>query len=127
VLMASGDDVFIAETQPLMPWVRFVQTKTAGGQGTGTTLSPGAAREAIAAAAQAVTREAIAHPQARCLELAGPVTCRLQTQTSAHADLFCQWPTFERVDGVTLSFVAPSVQAAVRMLNCCSAMSFMLK
>jgi D-amino peptidase len=127
VLLASGDDVFIAETQPLMPWVRYVQTKTAGGQGSGTTLSPTTARDAIAHAAEAVTRNAIAHPEARCLELAGPVNCRLQTMSSAYADLFCQWPTFERVDGVTLAFTAPTVQAAVRMLNCCSAMAFMLK
>jgi D-amino peptidase len=110
-----------------MPWVRYVQTKTAGGQGSGTTLSPAAAREAIAEAAAAVTRSAIARPEARCFELSGPVSCRLQTQTTAHADLFCQWPSFERIDGVTLAFTAPSVQAAVRMLNCCSAMSFMLK
>ncbi len=41
--------------------------------------------------------------------------------------VLCQWPTFERVDGVTLAFTAPTVQAAVRMLNCCSAMAFMLK
>jgi len=110
-----------------MPWVRYVQTKTAGGQGSGTSLSPAAARAAIAQAAEVATRDAIAHAQARCFELSGPVTCRLQTQTPAHADLFCQWPTFERVDGVTLTFTAPNVQAAVRMLNCCSAMSFMLK
>ncbi|MNW00111.1 D-aminopeptidase [compost metagenome] len=74
-----------------------------------------------------MTRNAIAHPEARCLELAGPVNCRLQTMSSAYADLFCQWPAFERVDGVTLAFTAPTVQAAVRMLNCCSAMAFMLK
>ncbi len=35
--------------------------------------------------------------------------------------------TLERVDGVTLQFVAPSVEAAVRVLNCLSAMSFMLR
>ncbi|GMG89814.1 M55 family metallopeptidase [Cupriavidus metallidurans] len=127
VMLASGDDVFIAETQPLMPWVRYVQTKAAGGQGSGTSLSPAAAREAIAVAAESVTRDAIVHAEARCFELPGPVSCRLQTTTTAHADLFCQWPEFERVEGVTLTFTAPTVQAAVRMLNCCSAMSFMLK
>jgi D-amino peptidase len=107
--MASGDDVFVQETHALMPWVRYVETKSAGGFGSGTSLSPAAAREAIAAAA------------------ASAVTCTLQTLTPAHADLFCQWPTLERRDGVTLSFQADSVQAAVRMLNCLSAMSFMLK
>lgn len=124
VLMASGDDVFIGETRPLMPWVRYVQTKSAGGFGSGSTLAPAAARDAIReAAAQAVRQRA----DARAFRIDGPVTCRLQTQTPAHADLFCQWPTLERVDGVTLSFAADSVQSAVRMLNCLSAMSFMLK
>ncbi|QYY30128.1 M55 family metallopeptidase [Cupriavidus pinatubonensis] len=124
VLMASGDDVFIGETRPLMPWVRYVQTKSAGGFGSGSTLAPAAARDAVRkAASQAVRDRADATP----FRIDGPVTCRLQTQTAAHADLFCQWPTLERVDGVTLSFSADSVQSAVRMLNCLSAMSFMLK
>jgi D-amino peptidase len=51
----------------------------------------------------------------------------LRTQTPALADLFCQWPTFERLAPVELRFAAPSVEAAVRMLNCCSAMSAMLR
>ncbi|KWR91832.1 M55 family metallopeptidase [Cupriavidus sp. IDO] len=124
VLLASGDDVFVQETQALMPWVRYVETKSAAGFGSGTTLSPAAAREAIAAAAETAVRE---RARASCLQIAAPVTCRLQTQTSAHADLFCQWPALDRIDGVTLSFGADSVQSAVRMLNCLSAMSFMLK
>ncbi len=123
VLMASGDDVFVDETRPLMPWVRYVQTKEAGGNGSGTTLSPAASREAIAAAAELAVRNADGRP----LKIEGPIRCRLQTQSPAFADLFCQWPTLERMDGVTLVFEAASVQAAVRMLNCLSAMSFMLK
>lgn len=124
VLMASGDDVFVQETHALMPWVRYVETKSADGFGSGNTLSPAAAREAIAAAAAEAVRD---RAQAQCLRVSTPVTCRLQTLTPAHADLFCQWPALERRDGVTLCFQADSVQAAVRMLNCLSAMSFMLK
>ncbi|CAG9180902.1 M55 family metallopeptidase [Cupriavidus respiraculi] len=124
VLMASGDDVFVAETRELMPWVRYAQVKTAAGQGSGNTLSPAAACETIAQTVEQAVRQADA---ARPFEIAGPIACRLQTQTPAHADLFCQWPTLERVDGVTLAFDAPTVQSAVRMLNCLSAMSFMLK
>jgi D-amino peptidase len=48
-------------------------------------------------------------------------------QTSGLADLFCQWPTLTRVDAVTLRFGAASAEHAVRMLNCLSAMSFMLR
>lgn len=123
VLMASGDDVFVGETRPLMPWVRYVQTKEASGQGSGTTLSLVASRDAIAAAAEQAVRAQGGQP----LKFGGPIRCRLQTQGPAYADLFCQWPALERVDGVTLVFDAASVQAAVRMLNCLSAMSFMLK
>jgi D-amino peptidase len=83
-----------------------------------------AARAAIAAAAEVAVRESA---QARCFKIATPVHCQLETRTPAYADLFCQWPELERVDGVTVTFSAPSVQAVVRMLNCLSAMSFMLK
>ncbi len=64
---------------------------------------------------------------ARPLVLGGPQRVTLRTQSPAMADLFCQWPSFERVDGVTLRFSAETVESAVRMLNCCSAMSAMLR
>ena len=56
-----------------------------------------------------------------------PIECRLQTQSAALADLFCMWPTLERVDGVTLRFTTDSMQSAVRTLNSLAAMSFMLR
>jgi D-amino peptidase len=59
--------------------------------------------------------------------IAPPITCVLQTQTSALADLFCQWPSFARIDGVRLQFSAPSIEASIRILNCLSAMSFMMR
>lgn len=124
VVLATGDDVFISETQPLFPGARWVQTKVAHGQGSGITLSPAAARSAIAVAAQAAVRDV---ERAVPFRIPGPIECRLQTQSSALADLFCTWPTLERVDGVTLGFTAGSVQAAIRMLNSLAAMSFMLR
>ncbi|RYF06408.1 MAG: aminopeptidase, partial [Comamonadaceae bacterium] len=45
----------------------------------------------------------------------------------ALADLFCQWPALERVDGDVVRFVAPDTESAVRMTNCLSAMSSMLR
>ena len=47
VLMASGDDVFIAENRPLFPHATFVQTKRATGQTSGVSLSPAQACAAI--------------------------------------------------------------------------------
>jgi D-amino peptidase len=73
--------------------------------------------------AEALAGRANASP----LVFKGPQVVTLRTQSPAMADLFCQWPAFERIDGVTLRFTAETVEAAVRMLNCCSAMSSMLR
>jgi D-amino peptidase len=124
VVMGSGDDVFVAENRPLFPHARFVETKRATGCNSGLSLSPESSRAAIRAG---VAEGLAARADARPLVHAGPLTITLRTQSPAMADLFCQWPTFERVDGVTLHFTAPNVEAAVRMLNCCSAMSSMLR
>jgi D-amino peptidase len=154
VILGTGDDVFIAETRDTFPGAEWVQTKVAHGQGSGITLSPAASRRAIAAAAETAVRnlkgdaptprpsDGLAAPQEGVSALGrpggrkgapvpfripAPIECRLQTQSSALADLFCMWPTLERVDGVTLRFTTDSMQSAVRMLNSLAAMSFMLR
>ncbi len=152
VILATGDDVFISENTDLFPGAQWVQTKVAHGQGSGVTLSPAASRRAITAAAETAVRNlktgaptprphsGLAAPQggvsilglpgdgkAVPFRIPAPIECRLQTQTSALADLFCMWPTLERVDGVTLRFTTDSMQAAIRTLNSLAAMSFMLR
>ncbi len=82
-----------------------------------------AATKATAAAETAVRNLKKAVP----FRIPAPIECRLQTQSAALADLFCMWPTLERVDGVTLRFTTDSMQAAVRTLNSLAAMSFMLR
>ena len=129
VALLSGDDVFAEETAPRFPHARFVVTKSATGHASGVTQSPANAREALRSAACEVVRQHVADrcaPHATRAE-AKPVECELRVQTSALADLFCQWPTLTRVDAVTLRFSAASAEHAVRMLNCLSAMSFMLR
>ncbi|WP_427912262.1 M55 family metallopeptidase [Ramlibacter sp. MMS24-I3-19] len=123
VVMASGDDAFIAEHQPLFPEAVFVQTKRATGQTSGISLSPQAAREAIRAGVIAALRRERPRPYVMKV----PATVRIQTQTTALADLFCQWPTLERIGADEIGFEAPTVEAAVRMVNCLSAMSSMLR
>ena len=129
VALLSGDDVFAEETAPRFPGARFVVTKTATGQASGVTLSSASVREALQAAARDVVRRHLEAGHARDATRAAPqaVDCELRVQTSGLADLFCQWPTLTRVDGVTLRFSAASAEHAVRMLNCLSAMSFMLR
>jgi D-amino peptidase len=124
VLMASGDDVFIEENRALFPHATFVQTKRATGQTSGVSLSPARACEAIRAG---VVAAIAARANARPLKLTTPLRVNLHAQTPALADLFCQWPSFERVAPTELRFDTPTVEAAVRMVNCCSAMSTMLR
>jgi D-amino peptidase len=124
VALASGDDVFIGETRELFPGAVWVQTKVARGQGSGVSLSPAAARAALREAARAAM-DNIGTLQPWRIE--PPIECVLQTQSSALADLFCTWPTLERVDGVTLRFTTASMRDAVRTLNSLAAMSFMLR
>jgi D-amino peptidase len=124
VIFASGDDAFADETRPLFPHCVFVVTKEAGGRHSAVSLSPQASCEAIGAGAlQAMASIGLAQR----LRIEPPVLTRLEVQTPALADLFCLWPTLERLDGVTLQFTTASVEHAVRTLNSLAAMSFMLR
>lgn len=124
VILASGDDAFAEETRALLPHCNFVVTKNAGGRHSAISLSPQASCAAIAnGARQAMSSLAQAQP----LRLSPPIVTRLEVHTPAFADLFCQWPTLARVDPITLQFTSASVEHAVRVLNCLSAMSFMLR
>jgi len=126
VIMAAGDDVFIQETQPLFVHAEWVQTKRATGHNSGVSLSPAQSCAAIEQAAKrAVARCAVNQPKP--LQLVGNINVRLQTQTPALADLFCQWPTLERLEADLLHYTAPDIESAVRMLNCLSAMSSLLR
>jgi len=124
VAMASGDDVFIQEHRDLFPQTVFVQTKQAYGQSSGTSLSPSLACSAIRnGVATALARQ----PGLQPFVLTGPITVQIQTTTPAMADLFCQWPSLCRLQGDEVAFDAPTVEAAVRMINSLSAMSAMLR
>jgi D-amino peptidase len=123
VVMGSGDDAFIEEHRPLFPQAVFVQTKRATGQTSGISLSPEEARAAIRSGVAAALR---CQPPAP-YRVGTPLEVRIETQTPALADLFCQWPTLRRLAGDEVGFDAPSVEAAVRMLNCLSAMSAVLR
>jgi D-amino peptidase len=123
VAMASGDDAFIEEHRPLFPHALFVQTKRATGQTSGISLSPEASRSAIRAGVAAALRQ----PPPAPYVLRAPLQVRIQTASPALADLFCQWPTLQRLATDQVGFDAPSVEAAVRIVNCLSAMSTMLR
>jgi D-amino peptidase len=126
IILAAGDDVFIEENRPLFPHAEFVQTKRATGCNSGISLSPTRACSAIWQAAREAT-QALATCPPTPLQLDTPVQVELQTQTPALADLFCQWPGLERSASDALRFSAADIESAVRMINCLSAMSSMLR
>lgn len=123
VAMCSGDDQFIEEHRPLFPQAVFVQTKRATGQTSGISLSPQAAREAIRAGVAAALRQ----PRPAPYVVGAPLQVRIETRTPALADLFCQWPTLQRLGADAIGFEASSVEHAVRIVNCLSAMSTALR
>ncbi|MCY0385850.1 M55 family metallopeptidase [Robbsia sp. Bb-Pol-6] len=133
VVLLTGDDVLEAETRERFALARHVRTKVAAGCHSGTSLTPDAACRAIREAAGLATAALAARRGEARTAASTPGAgrtarrCRLQVQTPALADLFCQWPTLVREDGVTLHFDAACVEDAVRMLNCLSAMSAMLR
>ncbi|MBJ9880294.1 M55 family metallopeptidase, partial [Burkholderia cenocepacia] len=59
VALATGDDVFAEETQPLFPDARFETVKTAGGASSGETLTPSASCARIATAARETVAQAL--------------------------------------------------------------------
>lgn len=124
VALIAGDDVFIEETLPLFPDVTFVETKQAEGQNSGLSITPEESCRAIYDAA----RTLVENPsQWTPFKIEPPIVCRLQTQTPALADLFGQLPIVERLASDEVGFNAESVQSAIRILNCFSAMSTMLR
>ena len=124
VVMLSGDDVLQAENAELFPHAVFVQTKRATGFASGISLSPAQAQSAIR---DGVVQGLAQRAQCQPLPTATPVQVDITTTSPGMADLFCQWPTLVRVDGSTIRFAAPDIESAVRMVNCLSAMSSMLR
>lgn len=127
VIFGSGDDVFVNETRPLFGHAQFAEIKQAHGANSGDSLSPQAACSLLEQTAQRAVEQAASSGAAVPYRINAPVSCRLQVQTVALTDLFCQLPMVERVDAVTLSFTGASVEYVVRLLNSMSAMSFMLR
>ncbi|MDR3101481.1 MAG: M55 family metallopeptidase [Paraburkholderia sp.] len=132
VALLTGDDVFTQETRERFPAAAFVVVKEAGGRLSADTLSPTQSRTLIRDAARAAVERHLstpgraAHADARTAEPRERI-CELHTQNSALADLFAQWPQIERVSASMLRFTAPSAEHLVRMLNCFSAMSAVLR
>ena len=124
VALYSGDDAFVAETEPLFPGAIGVAVKRAHGNRVATSLSPANACAAIeAAAAQAVTRAA----SLKLRPVTTPIVVRIDATSIALADLFAMLPLVRRVGIQSLEFSSPTMRHAVRVLNSLAAMAFMLR
>jgi len=124
VALISGDDAFIAETSPLFAGVTAVAVKRAFGNQVADSLSPKVACAAIEAGA----REAAGRVASlRIAPVERSLQVRVQTTSTAMADLFALLPIVRRVEPATIEFVSPTMRHAVRVLNSLSAMSFMLR
>lgn len=124
VIFASGDDVFVQESSTLFPHAEFVTVKIAEGHGSCQSVSPSKVHSLLTEGARSAIGKVAA---AALFTMALPVTCRVQAQSPVLADMFCQLPMLRRIDGVVLEFPAPSVQYAIRILNCLSVMSYMFR
>ncbi|AHG62695.1 M55 family metallopeptidase [Advenella mimigardefordensis] len=126
VIFGSGDQVFVEENKDFFDGAVWVETKQAMGHASAATLTPQAAcariREGMSRAVQAGKTQALTP-----FVIGAPYECRLQTNSPALADTFCILPGTERVDGVTLSFKAESIEYVIRTLNVFSTMSVALR
>lgn len=124
VALYSGDDAFIAETEPLFPGAIGVVVKRAHGNRVATSLSPANACAAIeAGAGHAVTRAA----SLKLRPVTTPIAVRVDATATALADLFAMLPLVRRVGVQSVEFSSPTMRHAVRVLNSLSAMAFMLR
>jgi len=126
VIFGSGDQVFVQENKDFFEGAVWVETKQAMGHASAATLTPQAAcariREGMSRAVQASKAQAL-----KPFVIGAPFECRLQTNSPALADAFCILPGTGRVDGVTLTFTAASIEHVIRTLNVFSTMSAALR
>lgn len=124
VALYSGDDAFVAETEPLFPGAIGVVVKRALGNRVATSLSPANACAAIEAGARDAAARAA---QLRLRPVASPVAVRVEATSVALADLFAMLPIVRRAGPLDVEFSSPTMRHAVRVLNSLSAMAFMLR
>jgi D-amino peptidase len=118
--LISGDDQCIAQHLALFPGAELVAVKRTIGYRAADSLSPAAARQALAAAAQrAMGRIAELRP----FVIARPRRLLLDMNSAALADLAAIIPLAERLDVTRVRLPIRSSAEAVRWVNTVSAMS----
>lgn len=122
VALLSGDDIFIEEMKAVYPDAEMVTTKMActGASRAACHRAP----ERVYAVIEAAARTAISlRGKLKPARIVPPVEIGVRTQTATLADLFEQWPALTRSGPGMLTFEAPDMGYAIRMLNGLSAMA----
>lgn len=110
VALVSGDDVLCEQIATVLPGVRTVAVKTGLGYRAARSLSPAAARAALAAA----TRECLAGARPAPFRPAPPFRLELDFLTTAMAEAAALVPGTSRIAARTVAIDAPSVDALGR-------------
>jgi D-amino peptidase len=114
VVLISGDDAAVAETQRLVPGVTGAVVKRALGFHSAATMTPGAATALI----RERVREALAGlGSARPYRLEAPVRLELTFKNYRPAELLALLPNVERTDSHTIRFVGRDALEVARFLT----------
>ncbi len=116
VVLVSGDDRLVAETQEWFPWAVPVVVKYAIGRHAARLMHPQRAQQLI----EAKTTQALRNLKSmKPLRVSEPVTVELQFKRTAHADEADHVPGVERVDGCTVRAQTPDAAGAVSLIRTC--------
>ena len=116
VVLVSGDDRLVAETQEWFPWAVPVVVKYAIGRHAARLMHPVRAQQLI----EQKTTEALRHLAAmKPLRVLEPVEIEIQFKRTAHADEADRVPGVERVDDCTVRARAPDAAAAGSLIRTC--------
>jgi D-amino peptidase len=120
VVFVSGDAVFAEEARSFFPGVEAVAVKEAIGYTAAKTLHPLVARERIAAGVKAGLGR---RQQIRPIKISSPVTLEIELSRASYADAAMFVPGMRRVNGSTVSYVAPDGVAAYKMSRLISSLA----
>jgi D-amino peptidase len=114
VILASGDSVFAAQFAALIPGVHTVITKVAVTPNAAHLVHPTVVHQRLA---DGVRRALDGLPAARPWDVGTPVRVRLRLADITTPQILTAVPGVEQVDGYTVAFTAPDMDAAYRMIR----------
>lgn len=112
VLLVTGDQAVAAEAQEWIPGIETAIVKTACGRYAAKCLPAAHTQPLIRSAAQRAAKRFLEGQGPKPIELAGPVTIRIEFVSSQMGDMACLLPGATRLDGRLIEFQAPDMPTA---------------